>query len=307
MRYILPVCVIAFAFSLLGELGTFWWVFDLLSHWRVLYMFAGLLLLALMIYARRSYLALAVLSILLAHAVRLTPYLFAAGSAEMGPPHTVTIEFANTYWHNHDILRIATAIRVDDPDVIFFFETLPQDFERLQTELKAEYPYGRMQPGTYAFNVGYLSKQPVLADETLYFTQFVPSLQVKIALPNEQTLTILGIHPYSPVLAEFTERRNRELTAVAEYLASYPDPIIVGGDFNVSQFSPVFTEFLELSGARDTQRQFGVQSSWPSHAPSFARIPIDQVVVSPTVHVFNRRIGTETGSDHLPVLVEVGL
>lgn len=309
MRYILPACIIAFSFSLLGELGSFWWIFDLLSHWRILYLLAGVVLLVVTSLVCRRSLTLAVMSIMAVHLLHVIPYVLPTGpSAVAAETHqeTLRIAFANTYWHNHNIDQIERATRAMDADVIIFFELMPDDYQELQKRLAVEYPYGRMQAGEYAFNVGYLGKNKPSKDETIYFTKVVPTLELRYILAGTEVV-IIGAHPYSPVVQEFAKKRDAELAALAQYIAQLDVPVVAGGDFNVSQFSAVFTQLLADSGTRDTQRQFGLQNSWPTHHPAVARIPIDQVLVSDQVKVFNRYIGEQTGSDHLPVVVEVGL
>lgn len=306
MRYILPLCIILFALSLVGEIGGLWWGFDLFAHWRFVYLAGGLGLLAVVAYFRRHKLAMAVLAIMAVHVLRVLPYLQPTGADVLGETETIKIAFSNTYWHNHNIKQIVKSVETSDPDLIIFFEITPDDYEEVSSELVEKYPYGRHQPGVYAFNVAYMSKRELSSDETIFFTRFVPSMKLQVPVGKEE-LTVIGMHPYSPVLREFTERRNSELLAMAEYAAAFDGPLVVGGDMNISQFSPIFADVLQISGLKDTQLQSGVQNSWPTHAPALLRIPIDQVLISDEVRLLDRHIGYPSGSDHLPVVVEVGL
>jgi endonuclease/exonuclease/phosphatase family metal-dependent hydrolase len=59
-------------------------------------------------------------------------------------------------------------------------------------------------------------------------------------------------------------------------------------------------------GLRDSREGFGLQNSWPAYWP-WLSITIDHCLVSRDIRLIDRKVGPDIGSDHYPVLVEVGI
>lgn len=58
-------------------------------------------------------------------------------------------------------------------------------------------------------------------------------------MDNKQ-VSILGAHPYSPVDAEFVERRNTLLDELFAYASVQKEALLLGGDLNITPFSPYY-------------------------------------------------------------------
>jgi len=84
----------------------------------------------------------------------------------------------------------------------------------------------------------------------------------------------------------------------------HPRPLVLAGDLNTTPFSGVFTRFVRDSGLRDSNLGFGISPTWMRKTPWFA-IPLDHVLVSDDLLVYDRRLGPACGSDHNPVIVEL--
>jgi len=57
---------------------------------------------------------------------------------------------------------------------------------------------------------------------------------------------------------------------------------------------------------KDSSLGWGIQPTWPAMFLPL-RIPIDHCLVSPDLKIVRRKIGRDIGSDHLPLLVDLGL
>jgi endonuclease/exonuclease/phosphatase (EEP) superfamily protein YafD len=82
------------------------------------------------------------------------------------------------------------------------------------------------------------------------------------------------------------------------------EPWIVGGDFNLTRYSPVFDRLIEASGLRDTQPSGRWQPTWLAVFWPLA-LRIDHVFVSPEFCVDSSEVGPGIGSDHRPVRVRL--
>jgi endonuclease/exonuclease/phosphatase (EEP) superfamily protein YafD len=310
MKRVLTALVIVYTFSLLGELGSLWWVFDLGSHWRVHYIISGLILVLFYLLLKKRTLAAVAGIVAGIHLMIISPYLQLTGGknstlelAESEP--TMKVAFVNSYWMQPDMTQLIAAIKEMQPDVVFLEELQPDQYEAVKAGLP-EYPFSYHESVSYAFDMGVFSRIPVDAVKPHYFVPNVPTLEVSVTL-GDKTTKLIGVHPYSPVSQEFTQKRNELLVELFDYTNKQTDTTVMGGDFNITQFSPVFREVTKNARLIDTQKQFPLENTWPTHVPKFLAIPIDQVFVSPDVKVLERYRGPNTGSDHWPLVVKVAL
>lgn len=65
-----------------------------------------------------------------------------------------------------------------------------------------------------------------------------------------------------------------------------------------------FRELLSRTGLQDTERDFGLQRSYPM---LLQVIPIDHCLVSSHFVALDRHLGPNVGSDHYPLIVELAL
>ena len=100
-------------------------------------------------------------------------------------------------------------------------------------------------------------------------------------------------------------RRDAYLRKLAEVVRREEGEVIVVGDFNLTPWAAQFPAFLDASGLHDSRTGFGLQTSWPAPMPPLLRIPIDHCFVSDGVTVTSRCVLGRTGSDHLPIVVDV--
>jgi endonuclease/exonuclease/phosphatase (EEP) superfamily protein YafD len=111
-------------------------------------------------------------------------------------------------------------------------------------------------------------------------------------------------HPLPPGSAEYSRLRNDQLRALAAKVRESNVPTIVLGDLNATPWSPYFRELLRASGLRNTSQGRGLYGSWPAGLP-IGRIPLDHCLVSPSLHVMDKQLGPQVGSDHLPVVIDL--
>ena len=90
-------------------------------------------------------------------------------------------------------------------------------------------------------------------------------------------------------------------------LATLPGgPKILLGDLNITPWSYFFGRLLRTANLRDPSVGIGFKTTWPV-GQILLRIPIDHCLVSPEIAVEDRRVGTDVGSDHFPLVVDFAL
>lgn len=118
------------------------------------------------------------------------------------------------------------------------------------------------------------------------------------------------LHPFSPRTDERWEAGNRVVRRAIEAKRAFYDPlglpVVFVGDLN-STPSGWRSRYLCGEGLRRAKPWWVMRGTWPSKNAPWARIAIDDALVSPDVRVASWRVLGSAGSDHAPVLVELAI
>ena len=118
-------------------------------------------------------------------------------------------------------------------------------------------------------------------------------------------LSVLTIHPPTPMRNDKFIYRNKQFAESAKLLKNTPEPKLFIGDLNTTMWSPYFVDLVKDSGLRDVRIGKGLKTSWISFFPPPFRIAIDHCLVSESIEVATVELGEFTGSDHLPLVVNL--
>lgn len=158
------------------------------------------------------------------------------------------------------------------------------------------------------FNVRLISRLPLRRSEIHRpFGSAFPIIVARLCLDEaeESCLRIVGLHAARPLAAGGL--RDRQFAFIGELAARIGDDhLVVMGDLNATPFAPAFADLLAAGGLRDSGRGHGLGGTWPTGVPLLS-VAIDHVLVGKGVVVLDRWIGPDIGSDHLPVIVDLGL
>ena len=202
------------------------------------------------------------------------------------------------------VLRACTAIPLD----VIVTSELTERWAADLAPLRADFPHYVGRPAG-VFGIGLWSRHPLRNPAIIPLgVDWAPAIRAVVEAP-QGAFAVLGVHtPRASLFGqEWTDNRDRALGAIPEAIRDLPTPRIVLGDCNATRWTAAYRDMVTASGLVDTADGAGWQPSWPVAMPSCLRIPIDQVLVEPTLRVRRRWIGPETGSDHLPVFVEFDL
>jgi endonuclease/exonuclease/phosphatase (EEP) superfamily protein YafD len=104
--------------------------------------------------------------------------------------------------------------------------------------------------------------------------------------------------PRTPVLWQ-----SMQMAVLAGYARSLGRDQIVMGDFNSAPWSDVQTAFR---AATWLDNRGPLVPTWPAQLPPPLRVPIDSVFVGGGLSLRDLHVGPDLGSDHLPVIAEIG-
>ncbi|MGV3526424.1 MAG: endonuclease/exonuclease/phosphatase family protein [Candidatus Sericytochromatia bacterium] len=302
MKFLFQLGVLALAALSLGDrFGALHPLLDLLAHFKV--QFALLLAVSLLplLLLRSRFLLLLVLGVLGTNAVDLLPWYLpqAAPVRSAAPP--LKLLLANVHFANTQVAPLQQLIATEQPDLVVLQEA--NDWHRqMMQQFKPQLPYHFRPPGPKSYGLSVWSRYPVSQPQFMLLGQdHLPSLSGRLHV-NGQTYGLLTTQLSSP-LRVTNGARNRQLDTLARYVDEHPDTALLLGDFNISMWSPYYKQLEKRTGLHNCRLGFGVMPSWPAKLPSWARIPIDQCLVSPALRVEQIRVGPSVGSDHLPLLI----
>jgi endonuclease/exonuclease/phosphatase (EEP) superfamily protein YafD len=214
---------------------------------------------------------------------------------------------ANVLMLNQDTAPLAALMKRENPDIIVLME-VNDSFKKMLEEEKSGWPYQYIQSqNTGSFGIAVLSKQPM---ENIHIEHFAREDAASVFFTFENSnanIAFAAVHPANPV-KDF-QAREKELNGIAAWFEkNKPVSAIVAGDFNTTPFSPAFKKFLQRTGLQDTRKGRGLFGTFPAWSKMpLLRIPIDHILTTPDITMTDLRLGSDIGSDHVPLIATLAL
>ena len=278
---------------------------------RVFTFHAGLLLAPVAVAAallRRRWLTL---TATVAAAAALAPTVIALLPHGPPPPAgpAVRVMAMNTKYTNHDGPDVVAQVRRFHPDVLTVEEFAAPVRGALDAALAGDFPYRCLRPGG-GLGLAVYSRLPF--DRPPQVTDCGVRRQIRVVVRVDgRPVAVYVVHPLSPrTLARVLQ--NRLSTAdLADQLRREPLPAVVAGDFNFTADTPNAAA-LTAAGLTDAfaLAGHGRAPTWPAKPRWAAWLPgvrIDHVYLSATLTCTRYQTAGYTGSDHLPIVVDVAL
>lgn len=218
--------------------------------------------------------------------------------------------------------RLATLLLETAADVVGLQELAALQAEALAGDLASLYPYQVLVPSGFS-GKGLLSRFPFLHQEQLPLYPARPDLRAVVDM-NGIPLSVLLAHPPPPRLSgshiAFDAATLAQLQGLTE-LAIQHAPTVLLGDFNMTRRNPRYARFM-AAGLVDAFAVAGTGHGWTlpvrlGHAARFnhglQRLPlrpvarVDYIWYTPPLHAEVAWVGSDGGSDHLPVLARLSL
>ena len=268
---------------ILGELGRFYWLLELFSHFVPYY--SATLLLATVFSPKTWQKCWFGLSAVLLAVWMFTPL---TNPPTPAPTQQRFISY-NLYINNPHVASDLNWIGKQSADVVFLTEAAPS--MQIVQRLQAAYPYGCERLEDTPFGLILLSKQALKSCTVLQHGSLQNFPAIRAELGNGRI--VYAIHPPPPISAYMATERDRVLQTIAEQVQSEQGEVLVMGDMNNTAFAPSFRQFLHTSGLK-LQAPRAMPTWQPGH------ISIDHVLLR-SKHAAAVSYGPWLGSDHRPV------
>ena len=292
--------------TLVGLLDRVWWAFETADVFRLQYLAvlvaAGLAALVLR-RPRLAALAAAFAAVNLAVlGVPLTRSVTAASNASTSG--TLRLVVANVEVGNRDFAAVRRLVAKTHPDVFGVTELTPAMARHLGEDLPG---YGRrvLETRDDAYGIGVYSRVPLLSAKVVRFPDDGPPTVVARVRVAGKPVAVVVTHVHTPFAGSIRVRHLDALAATAR--SQLGKRVVVCGDFNTPPWTGLLRDFASDARLRDV---YGSRAwagySWPTWA-YVLRVPLDDCFVSDGVAVTAHHDGPNVGSDHLPLVVDVGI
>ena len=217
---------------------------------------------------------------------------------------TVRLLVLNLWRRNDDVAAVAQLIRRERPDAVALIE-LTSAWERALGPALSQYPLRAAETDEGAAGIG-LYGGKVLGNPTLVrlFEDGRASVEAALTLPGGRRASLLLVHPTTGLLPGKLGTHRSSLDAVGTWAAERGRRVAVCGDLNAAPWMRSLRRTLDRGGLRAAFPGGVLDGSWPA-LPRPLRAPLDGCLVGAGVRA-HAELGPGVGSDHLPVLVELG-
>ncbi len=295
---------VSLAGAWLGLLGSWSWWLDLFSHFRLQHLAVSVVALVWFAWRRHRMGSGFALATLLLNAALLIFTGWPLSNDRIMPGARLRVVSLNVLTSNHRKNDALAFLRSSNADVIFAMEVDAAWVAALQPLTKS-HPHHLIEPREDNFGVALYSKLPPHELRLLDVGSIgLPSVMAKMTHEGE-SFTLIATHPLPPTSAENSALRDEQLRDIAKVASSLSGPVLLIGDLNVTPSSHGMNILRNNSALDFHSTQHPWSPTWQTGTP-FA-ISIDHALTTLPLVITARTVGPDVGSDHLPLLVEVGI
>ena len=301
--------------TIVSCLANLHWVADLFAQFKLHWAMGMLGLLFMLACFRRWRWFIACLVGLIVNLIPVWPYLLPLESKLDAKPAAVTeagfrlLSF-NLLTKNRRYEEVVEFLEKEQADFVILLE-VNAAWKSVLSELNGSYKFTQFETREDNFGIAFLSKHAWSNMEVFYSQSLqLPSIDAQFEQLNgvalSKPLRIIGTHPIPPMSHLQFSARNEQLVNVANRFDDKAQNVMAG-DFNLTPWSPVFSEVLTAGKLQDSARRFGVEPTWYVFPSWIGGLKIDHVLTGAGVEAVRHRIGPEVGSDHRAVVVDLEL
>lgn len=294
--------------SLVSDRAINSWLLDLTTHFKVQYLAGGICVAFYALWRQHRGWAVVSLLIIMLNLPAIVPWYLPLKSSPSSA-HSLRVMTLNVKINNQNYRKTLDLVHAERPDLLAITEINHRWLQALQP-LTSRFLYRLKSPAAETSGTVLYSRFP-LSEIQLPKSENSRAMRSRIIAKadiNGATLTIAALHPPPPISQKLTAERDRELAIVADYLkqvTAQQGRAIAIGDLNTTPWSPSYQRFEQVSGLYNARQGFGILPTWMADLPFLLRIPIDHCLVSSTITISQTWVGSDIGSDHLPLIVDL--
>jgi endonuclease/exonuclease/phosphatase (EEP) superfamily protein YafD len=218
---------------------------------------------------------------------------------------------------------IIAAIRAQQADVVALQELSAPAAAAIRQQLAADYPHQALAPSTELTGMGLISRYPLAeaqkqgaAMQTALLRiggNSVPVINVSLTKPELKRRRLPLVRWAKYIRNYRTSKRAHEIALLLRTIGAVQGPLVVAGDFNLSDREPVYAQFAELLHDSFRETIWGFGYTFPSSlylgAVPLSRplIRIDYVWCAGGVVPTTTQVACGGVSDHCIVVADMRL
>lgn len=312
MRMLLAVCALgALALALAVVLaGSEVWALDLVTFFWPVFTIAAVVLLVATLFAGGTVARIIALVAVFACAA---PFVLLPPAPDSAAGEKIRILTANLYVENPDPRPFVALLTRVQPDIVVTEETRSLFVDEIRNS--GLYPFETEGDLSSADDKKVFSRYPIRDYSQL---DDLPGRKVgrhamRLVIDSPAgPLVVYAIHPDTPRSVEQWRDRNAYFERLAAAIRGEAPgrPVVLAGDWNMPAHSAFFRDFFAVTGYRFARPGFWLPvSRFSLRLARFGYFgsTIDHVAVSPDIGVTDWKLGSDIGSNHLPVIVDLAL
>jgi len=302
---------------ILGFLNFLHPLFDSFSHFRIhlLWMVLPILLILLLLHEkiyRAIYLTLLLLTSIYLY------FISQAFHPNLAYSKTKTFKHMqfNLNFRNQKMEKFIDFIKKNPMDIITLQEVTQEHQEKLEKlkvdglalELSKDFPFVAQKKGAYPYQaycnfravgaVAVLSKHPFETEAVCLDGAIWAKVMV-----NKKPINVLSTHLYWP----YPHQQPEQVEQLLPILEGIPSPLLISGDFNAVAWSHAVKQIARASHTHVVDGlRWSIELKTQLPLLPFMKLPIDHLLLSDEFEVKSIKVEEGLGSDHLPIVSEIG-
>lgn len=207
-------------------------------------------------------------------------------------------------WHrNDDVSAVRGLIERERPDIVALIELTP-NWARALAPVLRPYPVRAAEPGRGSAGIGVYARAHVRDAAVVRLRDGArPAVEVRLDLFG-RTGHLLVVHPPGSLSPRDVHVHEDDLATFGEWARDHSPRSAVCGDLNAAPWTRSLRDLLAEGDLRAAFPGGLFAGSWPGLPPPL-RVAVDGCLVGSGLEA-DASLGPGVGSDHLPVLAELG-